>query len=387
MEEKSVHSTQLEAQSRIFGLDLMRAIAILIVVYVHGMYVLPEWAHKYYLLPMPDIDGVAIFFALSGFLIGGILLRSLEQPQFGLREVGHFWIRRWFRTIPNYMLVLTILVVSYYNNDYVFQNFQKGYYFFVQNLYSRQTKFFPESWSLSVEEWFYLLLPIMVLLGSKLLPDRKRAVLWVGLIFVAVPFVLRMQLIELPPPDQRYIILFTSIVIFRLDSLMYGVIMAYLWRYHKDFCLRYKLWGLLLSLLMIVALTFQMRFMGNGPYFRGVWMPSLEPLAAMLALPFLASWETTRFKKLGIVVQFISTISYSMYLLNLSLVQRLIIPQLTGEIKWTNQPSLGLGLLRYALFWALTIVLSWLLYRFFERPMRDLRDRFPQRKAKASPRQ
>jgi len=74
-------------------------------------------------------------------------------------------------------------------------------------------------------------------------------------------------------------------------------------------------------------------------------------------------------------------------LLNLSLVQRLLIPLLTGEVKWSNQPSLGLGLLRYALFWVLTIVLSWLLYRFFERPMRDLRDRFPQRKAQTSPRQ
>ena len=93
-----------EASGRIFGLDLMRAIAILIVMYMHSMFVLPVSVQRIFNLPLPAMDGVSVFFVLSGFLIGGILLRILEEQNFGPREIFQFWIRRWFRTLPNYVL-------------------------------------------------------------------------------------------------------------------------------------------------------------------------------------------------------------------------------------------------------------------------------------------
>jgi peptidoglycan/LPS O-acetylase OafA/YrhL len=97
-------------QDRVFGLDLLRACAILFVVYVHGAYylaaVLPQS-----LVRLPLMDGVSIFFVLSGYLIGGIILRSFERPDLRLTDVGGFWIRRWLRTLPNYYLVLSILAL------------------------------------------------------------------------------------------------------------------------------------------------------------------------------------------------------------------------------------------------------------------------------------
>ncbi len=79
---KFVNNFLKENQSRVLGLDIMRSIAILLVVYGHGVFMLPKSFKFYYLLPMPYIDGVSVFFVLSGFLIGGILLKIIRTSNF-----------------------------------------------------------------------------------------------------------------------------------------------------------------------------------------------------------------------------------------------------------------------------------------------------------------
>jgi peptidoglycan/LPS O-acetylase OafA/YrhL len=72
---------------RLYGLDILRAAAILTVVYAHGypylMAYVPRRAYRLFAL-----DGVTMFFVLSGYLIGGILLRTLAGAEFGAREAG-----------------------------------------------------------------------------------------------------------------------------------------------------------------------------------------------------------------------------------------------------------------------------------------------------------
>src|ERR1043165_8912860 len=89
-----------QRQQRIFGLDILRAFAILSVVWVHGGELLPPAVQRYYRLLSPD--GVSVFFVLSGYLIGGILIRTLAQEGAGVRTLWRFWARRWLRTLPNY---------------------------------------------------------------------------------------------------------------------------------------------------------------------------------------------------------------------------------------------------------------------------------------------
>jgi peptidoglycan/LPS O-acetylase OafA/YrhL len=96
----------------VFGLDIFRAIAIIYVVLGYGGCFL----NNTFLSAFPYIhmvDGVEWFFVLSDFLISNILLKTINQTpeKRDWANLFYFWKRRWFRTLPNYYL---ILLVNYY---------------------------------------------------------------------------------------------------------------------------------------------------------------------------------------------------------------------------------------------------------------------------------
>jgi peptidoglycan/LPS O-acetylase OafA/YrhL len=162
---------------RVYGLDILRALAIIIVVLSHGGKLLPVrialFQEKFL------VDGVFLFFVLSGFLIGGILIKVLESKKATIKNLFSFWIRRWFRTIPNYFLILIILIIIGFT---VYGGIGGAnplkYFLFLQNFNYPHPQFFSEAWTLSVEEWFYITIPILlfILVGIfKISP--KRAIL------------------------------------------------------------------------------------------------------------------------------------------------------------------------------------------------------------------
>ena len=100
-------------ENRVFGLDLMRALAIIFVVIGHGGWILDKANTHFPWIRF--IDGVELFFVLSGFLIGGILIKIFQNAKsIKLETIWSFWIRRWFRTLPNYYLVLVLNIVVVY---------------------------------------------------------------------------------------------------------------------------------------------------------------------------------------------------------------------------------------------------------------------------------
>src|ERR1700676_3766910 len=106
--------------NRVPGLDIFRSIAILLVLACHfslcGVMTGPMTENIRFWL---GILGVQLFFVLSGFLIGSILIRDLSARGVGFQQVRHFWARRWFRTLPNYYVyfVLTLMIPGTWNNQ------------------------------------------------------------------------------------------------------------------------------------------------------------------------------------------------------------------------------------------------------------------------------
>ncbi len=357
---------------RIFGLDVMRSIAILLVVYGHGVYVLPKSVKFQYLLPVPYIDGVSVFFVLSGFLIGGILLKIIQTSRFTGKDLLNFWIRRWFRTLPNYILVLVILI--FFQRFIASEDSYLNYFLFLQNFAWPGPQFFPEAWSLCVEEWFYLLFPLACFALFKMMKHKSKSVLFAAIIFIIVPFALRIYKHSTGITDWNNEI--QKVTIMRLDCLMYGIIAAYFFKFRTSSWIKYKNSCLAISVMLVLFLTFYARLVKGDTWFLSVYQFNLESIASMLALPFFTQWKFTRFKSAAFIFTFISIISYSMYLLNLTPVQGLVIPGVSSLIGLTEDAGLTYYGLQYFMFWFFTIVLSFILYRLFEKPMTDLREKF-----------
>ncbi len=349
-------------KNRVPGLDIYRALAILIVVYQHSRMLIAD--HFPGMPGLSFIDGVDVFFVLSGFLIGTILLRTFLADNFSISSVTVFWKRRWLRTLPNYFLVLLLVFVIAQITGSA-QNFNLRYLFFAQNLTSGPPDFFPESWSLSVEEWFYLLLPLFLFTIWKATGFKKEYIfLSVAVLFIIFSTFLRLHTINSYEAitgeiwDQY----FRKTVLMRFDMLMFGILAAY-FRYKFEGL--WKKWKVLLFICGVILMVITVNYFFEEWYI--YLYISLMGISLMLMLPLAESlkkipeWINSPFR-------FISVISYSMYLLNYSIL-------LLNVKKWFTLSDLSESITAFVLYWLMLFTLSFLLYRLFEKPMMDLRER------------
>ena len=171
-------------KQRIFGLDIMRCVAIFAVLIGHTYWIvgLPVSLDKFYRF---NFDGVSVFFTLSGFLIGNILFKKLSEENIGFQTLKSFWRARWWRTFPGYFFVLFLLIGKLAIAHRI--SFQQAfpYFFFLQNLHRAPTPIFGESWSLTVEEWFYLTTPILFFISAKFFDLKKVAPVVILIYFLA----------------------------------------------------------------------------------------------------------------------------------------------------------------------------------------------------------
>ena len=126
-------------RNRVFGLDLIRCVAILLVVASHGLVL---WAEEpgigFVLSYIPD--GVDLFFGISGFLVGSILLKNMGRPKW----LGTFWMRWWIRTLSAYFTVLFLSLLAVELGQIVNESKMTWWRFatFTQNVLTHLTGFF-----------------------------------------------------------------------------------------------------------------------------------------------------------------------------------------------------------------------------------------------------
>ncbi|MCB9033346.1 MAG: acyltransferase [Chitinophagales bacterium] len=369
-------------KNRILGLDLMRGIPMLNLIYAHGVLIAKNFVNdKAYIFFA--FDGVTLFFVLSGFLVGTILIKTLEKGELGWRNILDFWIRRWMRTLPNYYLVLTFLLILW---TLIFkENFFKyiNYYFFCQNLWYENPKFFPDSWSLPVEEWFYLFIPLLsfIMVATKKIKP-KTAILFLSISTIIISLVFRwIRHSHIPQVDnfESWDLTYRKQVITRLDSIMYGVLIAYFKFYAKS------IWEYKKKLLFIIAIllfafdTYYLYCCSNGylnlhfGWYTDVLSLSISSIAAMFMIPYLYTIK----HKDGWFYKFItftSIISYSIYLLNLNFVQMIFLP-IFMAVAAKLLPRFLEIYFHYIAYWFFTFFFATLLYKFFESKVIDWRDK------------
>ena len=136
------------------GLDLLRAVAVVVVVIYHAGifgFRLPHDLHRF------GWVGVDLFFVLSGYLIGGQLLGALASGHPVV--LGRFYARRALRILPASFLVLAVYFFWPGLREFPQISPFWKFLFSVQNLGLQSGTAFSHAWSLAVEDQFYLLLP------------------------------------------------------------------------------------------------------------------------------------------------------------------------------------------------------------------------------------
>jgi len=218
-----------ETEHRVPELDGIRAIAVWMVLLAHAFYGFPNAPGALDRFPSPILQvishgwlGVDLFFLLSGFLITGILFDTKNRPQY----FRSFYVRRVLRIMPLYFACIAVWSVFYSHS---------APYFLLSSIFGANLSGLfgihePHGpgvlWSLAVEEHFYLVWPLIVLLVN-----RRTLLLLSACIFIATPFGRGMFAAHGMNPDLIY-----SLSWFRFDGLAAGALMA-IWA-RSSFALR-----------------------------------------------------------------------------------------------------------------------------------------------------
>ena len=195
-------------QKRIISLDFLRGFCALSVAIAHfGM------ANNYLVHSGEVIASTAVefFFILSGFVLAPQILLCLKSDFFENFKI--FLIRRWMRTIPPFVISLTI--ISLYTGNLFNESFFK-YLFFVKSFFSiSNNDYFPIAWSLAVEEWFYIIFIPLVFFFKRM----SLSFFTIILIYVLLFFFVKFLFFSLSNDDLR------RITFFRLDSIVFGFLL------------------------------------------------------------------------------------------------------------------------------------------------------------------
>jgi peptidoglycan/LPS O-acetylase OafA/YrhL len=360
--------------NRVADLDGIRAIAIWMVMLMHVYYAFPNSPGALSFVPTPLMlilghgwFGVDLFFLLSGFLITGILLGSKSHPHY----FRNFYVRRVLRIMPLYFAV--ILVWSFFYRGY-------GRYFLLSTafcanlaglLHIHSSQGPGTLWSLAVEEHFYLLWPLVVLLLS-----GRGLAITAGAIFLITPVLRGIFAAHGMNPEVMY-----GLSWFRFDGLAAGALLA-IWARSSFAGKRESVRFALLLAAAFVALTIAGQPFGLS----GTKTPVATALRYTQAYLFFGAFFVLILAFRGTVwtsplrwrfLQLSGALSYCLYLIHHSvgdgyeyLLKRSGVP-LVSHVG----PS-GAVLVRAVVMLGLSFGIALLSRKYLEQPFLSLKDRF-----------
>jgi peptidoglycan/LPS O-acetylase OafA/YrhL len=377
--------TTRPSDDRVLTLDGVRGLAVLIVIIHNSAWIAGE--SRLFVLKLANAVnatgwiGVQLFFVLSGFLITGILLDTKGTPHF----FRSFYLRRILRIFPLYYVVVMLVIViapllawSPAWADAIRQSHRWAYWLYLQNWITTSPGIdaLSHTWSLAVEEQFYLLWPLVVWFTS------RRGLTALCLVTLVVTPFIRLGL-RVAGMDQSVAYVFT---IARWDALAAGAVVAILVRREGGRALLAR-WQGRIAAVAGVALA-GLVAAERGFHSFDLWVQVIgQTLIAVLSACLIGYAVEEGPKAPQRLQAFLSTpwlrtlgkYSYAMYLLHQP-IQQLLTP-LLGEV--VRGPDTPWRLLRLALYVLLVLVLTFagalLSWRLVEKPFLDLKDRIAPR--------
>ncbi len=360
---QSVSIDQVQTGGRIAGLDGLRAVAVMLVFCAHySAYLLPRHADILEKI-FPGMLGVALFFALSGFLISNLLTREFGASA-NIR-LKNFYARRLLRLSPALYVYVAVTATAYLAVDHrlrwgdIFAAF-----FYISNYYNiafHTPLYYMPVWSLAIEEHFYLLFPLFLLV---VLTRASRAFTPILLGLLVIQYIWRFHVASTPHMDWHWIYWRTDT---RLDSLLFGVLLTALagapsWR---------PLHRLVTSspAMVVALLLMAVSVLDRNDLFRMSLRYTLQGAALAVSIGYIVynsgRIATTCRRLLDTApLVYISRISYSLYLWHLTIIK--FAEHALGHV--APLLAIGLGILSFGVASAS--------YRFIETPFLNLRHRF-----------
>jgi peptidoglycan/LPS O-acetylase OafA/YrhL len=340
-------------KKNISNLDLIRVIAIVMVLVYHCVLWLPEKNNFIWLISRSGKYGVDLFFALSGFLIGSLYF--LEQQENIKVDKARFIIRRATRTMPPYFIIL----IPSFLGSYFFEGnrFDLRYLFFLQN-YIVEIPYFKISWSLCIEEYFYALLPFLLGLLIYLYSyNRVLNYIFLTVIFLA-PFFFRIIEFSSTSPFGYY----ETATHLRYDPLIAGVFLSYFFVKKQHLIqklVKYRLFLAISTSSFLLASSFI-----SHKLFFTIGLLLLGALFALL-IASLSVGKQFQFGKTKFI-RLLAKSSYAIYLTHALTINLIMM------ISKKNMPdSTTLGLLLFCI----SLLIGILFYLSVELPLMRLRDR------------
>jgi peptidoglycan/LPS O-acetylase OafA/YrhL len=353
------------------GLDLLRALAIIVVVVYHAGimgFPMPGRVHRWGWI------GVDLFFVLSGYLIGGQLLAPLAQDRH--INLSRFFARRALRIMPAYFVILAIYVFLPSWREYPEMYPWWKFLFSIQNIGLHGGTAFSHAWSLAVEDQFYLTLPFILIFVNRW--PRTAIVIPCAIFFGGI---LLRTFLAYQFPAQTSGVAFRDFQAWiyyptwtRLDPLVFGVALAAIEKFRPRCWTRLTnsaIWLWLPALALIVYAL----WLGEGEYINFAACVWQFPLLAIgfAALLICAQSDRLPLRRVKIPgAAFIASIAYSAYL-----VQKLVIHAVSEfcrahDVDLTSAPALiGVEFCVYAV--------ATVLFLLVERPFLQLRHRIAPR--------
>ena len=364
------------------GLDLLRALAIIVVVIYHAAlfgFKLPGRVDRFGWI------GVDLFFVLSGYLIGGQLLAPLARDR--RINLGRFFARRALRIMPAYFAILAVyfLLPPWREYPEMSQPLWK-FLLSVQNIALHGGTAFSHAWSLAVEDQFYLALPFLLLF----LYRRPRAAIIIPCLIILGGILLRTFLAYRNLDEEGVSFRGFQAWIYyptwtRLDPLVYGVALAAIEKFRPNWwqhLMNCAVW-LWLPGLGLIAYALYLGETENLTVAACVWQ---FPLIAIGMAALLVCAVSPRLPLCRIVIPgaaFIASIAYSAYL-----IQKLVMHGVLQLLHATPEAVKGGSIPTISLtsVWGLLLVevcvyaAATLLFFTVERPFLQLRRRIAPRK-------